>query len=500
MTNGRVVIDREMTTGRVDDRLCGSFVEHLGRTVYGGIYDPGDPASDGVGFRRDVLALVKELGVNLVRYPGGNFVSAYDWRDGVGPRPGRPRKRDAAWKAIETNEFGLAEFVSWCGAAAVEPFLVFNLGTADIESACQLVEYCNTAAGTVWADLRRQHGQEVPFDIRLWGLGNEMDGTWQIGSLDAAAYGAKASRVARAVKRIDPKVELVAAGSSLHEMPSFPAWDRTVLEQCYDDVDYLALHQYYPADVVDEQSFLASGHDFDQYLRAGIATCDYVRASKRSARRMSLAIDEWNVNYRHDADAPEPWSERPRIGEHEYTALDAVVEADLFLTILRHADRARIACQSLLVNVGGPIRAEAGQPASKQALFEPLALMFGAARGSVVHPAAVTGPEVATDSYGDAPALEAVALSGAEGGPNGEVVVFAVNRDLARSLDLEVELRGWDEVSGPTARALVGSKSADAGFQAVPWQPGEGRVNLALPPASLLALSFDVPGPERRGS
>lgn len=488
MISGRLVVDSEMVTGRVDERLCGSFVEHLGRTVYGGIYDPGDPASDVDGFRRDVVDLVRELGVSVVRYPGGNFVSAYNWRDGIGPRESRPRRQDVAWKAVESNEFGLGEFMNWCLAAAVEPFLVFNLGTADVESACQLVEYCNASTGTFWADLRRQHGHESPFDVRLWGLGNEMDGSWQIGNLDAASYGAKAARVARAVKRVDPSLELVAGGSSLHEMASFPAWDRTVLEQCYEDVDYLALHQYYPADVVDEQSFLVSGHDLDNYVRAAIATCDYVRAHKRSRRQMSLSLDEWNVNYRHDAQAPEPWCAQPRIGEHDYTARDAVVEADLFLSILCHADRVRIACQSLLVNVGGPIVAEPGQPARKQTLFEPLAVMFKAARGAVVHPVAVTGPEIASEAYGDSPALGAVALATG----TGELMVFAVNRDVAKPIDVEVQLRGWGNVTRPRARVLEGSKSAEVGLRELALRREENFVSVVIPPASLLAVSFET--------
>ncbi len=366
----RAVLDRDFTVDEVDPRLCGSFVEHLGRVVYSGIYEPGHPQADAAGFRRDVLELVRELGVTVVRYPGGNFVSGYDWRDGIGPGDRRPRRLDPAWRTVETNAFGLDEFLAWSGFAGVEPFLVFNLGTEGVRSACELVEYVNADTASAMADLRRRNGHTAPYGVKLFGLGNEMDGEWQIGSRSAAEYGDLASQVARAVKRIDEGVELVAAGSSKRSMPSFPMWDRVVLEQVYDHVEYFALHQYYPANAKDPQSFAASSVDFEGFVAAGIATCDYVGELKRSRRKMALSIDEWNVNYLDDpAEVRIPWQEAPVFAEFEYTSLDAVVAGSLLIPLIRHADRVRIACQSLLVNVGAPILARRGeQPRSSRSM------------------------------------------------------------------------------------------------------------------------------------
>jgi alpha-L-arabinofuranosidase len=456
----RLVVERDFLISQVDPRFCGSFVEHLGRVVYGGIYEPTHPRADASGFRTDVNELVRELGVTTVRYPGGNFVSGYDWRDGVGPRESRPRRLDPAWRALETNEFGLNEFMGWCETVGVEPFLVFNLGTRGIEAACQLVEYCNGGAGSTFADLRRSHGRHEPYGVRLWGLGNEMDGEWQIGSLSAPEYGALASQVARAVKRVDDGIEVVAAGSSHRRMLSYPQWDRVVLEQSYDHVDYLGLHEYFAADVLDEQSFVASGFDFDQYLSTGIATCDYVQELKRSKRRMNLSVDEWNVNYRHDENKRQPWQVASAMAEFDYSDRDAVVEGSLLIALLRHADRVKVTCQSLLVNVGAPVRTETGGPAVKQSIFGPIAAVFNGVRDASVRGVAIDGPDIATTAYGDVPAIDAAAVV-----DNNEqrVTIFLVNRSTTFAVDVEVVLRGWDSIGSAGCRALRGTNDGGDG-------------------------------------
>jgi alpha-N-arabinofuranosidase len=465
-----VVVERDFVVGAVDARLRGSFVEHLGRTVYGGIFEPGHESADELGLRRDVLELVRGLGVSVVRYPGGNFVSGYDWKDGIGARDERSARLDLAWRTLEPNDFGLNEFVQWCRAVGTEPFLVFNLGTQGVQSACELVEYCNGSAASRWSELRRAHGFEAPHGVRLWGLGNEMDGRWQLGATSAAAYGQLAAQVSRAVKRVDPGVELVTAGSSLRSMASFPEWDRIVLEHTYDDVDYHALHQYYPANVLDEQSFAASSADLEGYLAAGVATCDYVRELKRSRRRVHLSLDEWNVNY-HFTEDRAPWQVAPHFAEFHFDDRDAVVESSLFITLLKHADRVKIACQSLLVNVGGPIRTDTGGGSWTQSIYPPLAAMFRACDGATVHGTSIASPELATDAYGDVPMIDAVAL--VDGGEQ-RLTLFAVNRSLERPAELEVVARGWDPISGASCRCLTGNRVSDRGS----LQPGPDKVRL----------------------
>ncbi|HTX00122.1 MAG TPA: alpha-L-arabinofuranosidase C-terminal domain-containing protein [Acidimicrobiales bacterium] len=488
----RAVLDRDFTVGDIDPRMCGSFVEHLGRVVYSGIYEPGHPEADAAGFRGDVLELVRALGVTLVRYPGGNFVSAYDWRDGIGPRERRPRRLDPAWRTIETNAFGLDEFLAWSKSAGVEPFLVFNLGTEGVRSACDMVEYLNADTSSALADLRRANGHAAPYGVRLFGLGNEMDGAWQIGSRSAAEYGALASQVATAVKRIDAGVELVAAGSSKRTMRTFPEWDRVVLEHVYDDVEYFALHQYYPANAKDVQSFAASSADFEELVAAGVATCDYVGELKRSRRKMSLSIDEWNVNYLDDpAEVRVPWQEAPAFAEFDYTRLDAVVAGSLLIPLIRHADRVRVACQSLLVNVGAPILARRGGAAEKLAIYAPIAEVFARLAGATALGLSLRSPELSTDAYGEVPQLDAAAVTRPE---DGHVSLICVNRSLVRPAELEVEARGWGRPSRARAQAITGCREEhDSAFEPLEVILGEGHtVRCTLPAGSFAVLDLEL--------
>jgi alpha-N-arabinofuranosidase len=487
----RVVVDRDFDGGAVDPRLCGSFVEHLGRVVYTGIFEPGHPRADSFGFREDVRDLVRELGVNTVRYPGGNFVSSYDWRDGIGPREERVPRLDPAWRALETNAFGLGEFMRWCEAVAVEPFLVFNLGTGGVRSACELVEYCNGAGGSGLAELRKVHGRQSPYGVRLWGLGNEMDGDWQIGSRSASEYASLASQVARAVKRVDDSVELVVAGSSKRDMASFPEWDRVVLEQTYDFVDYLGVHQYYAADEVDWASYAASGVDFEDYIVAGIATCDYVREVRRSKRRVHLAVDEWNVNYRHQVEEPPPWQVAPTMAEHKYDHTDAVVFGSLLIPLVRHADRVKIACQALLVNVGGPVLTEVGGEAKKQSIFSTMAAVFNRLRRTRVLGVSIDAPEVATAAYGDVPALDAGAVIREE---DGGVAMFIVNRSIAAAAELEVVLRGWEGLGSAMGQTLEGSaQHGDGVLGSLEVQVTDKEVaKLRMAPLSWAVVEFQL--------
>jgi alpha-N-arabinofuranosidase len=291
----QLIISRDYTLGAIDARIYGSFIEHLGRAVYGGIYEPGHPEADGHGYRRDVLKLVKALNIPVIRYPGGNFVSGYRWEDGVGGRSGRPRRLDLAWSTIETNEVGIDEFYSWSQAAGSEVMMAVNLGTRGPEDAKNLIEYCNHPSGTLFSDMRIANGRRDPYGIRLWCLGNEMDGPWQMGAKTADEYGRTAAEAAKLMKWVDPSVELVACGSSHPMMPSFGHWESSVLEHTYDTVDYLSLHSYYRNDADDTPSFLAQSLVMDDFIRTAVSTCDYVRGLKHSKKRINLSFDEWNV-------------------------------------------------------------------------------------------------------------------------------------------------------------------------------------------------------------
>jgi alpha-N-arabinofuranosidase len=369
----KVVLERDLAIGTTHPRLFGAFVEHLGRCVYGGIFEPGHPDADSYGFRRDVLALVRELAPTIVRYPGGNFVSGYNWEDGIGPVERRPKRLDLAWLSTETNAFGTDEFIDWCAAAEVEPMLAVNLGTRGPDAARNLVEYCNHAGGTALSDLRRAHGREQPHGVRFWCLGNEMDGPWQMGAKTPAEYGRIAAEAAKLMKWVDPTVELAACGSSAHNMPTFGTWEEVVLEHCFDHVEYISLHTYLNDYAHDTPAFLASPDLMDSFIEEVVAIADAVAARRGSEKRIMLSFDEWNVWYRtrrRPEDRVKPgWPVAPAILEEVYTMADALAFGGACIALLNHADRIKAACLAQLVNAIAPIMTTNGGPAWRQTIF-----------------------------------------------------------------------------------------------------------------------------------
>ena len=288
-------VDARSVIGTVHRRMFGSMIEHLGRAVYGGVYDTSTDGGAGGGFREDVAALVRELGVTVVRYPGGNFVSGYRWEDGVGPLPARPRRLDLAWHSTEPNLVGLHEMADWLRSMDVELMLALNLGTRDVQEAVDLLEYANVTSGTTLADRRRANGAERPFGVRMWCLGNEMDGPWQLGHREAADYGRLAARTARAMRQLDPGLELVVCGSSNAQMPTFGSWERSVLRHTYDVVDYISCHAYYWLRDDDVGTFLASAADMDRFITTVVDIADEIEAELGTTRRIDISFDEWNV-------------------------------------------------------------------------------------------------------------------------------------------------------------------------------------------------------------
>ncbi len=478
----RLSLDPAYRVGAVDRRLFGSLVEHMGRCVYTGIYEPDHPRAEPDGFRADVRDLVRELGATILRYPGGNFVSGYRWEDGIGPRDERPRRLDLAWRTIENNHVGVDDFVSWCRTVDAEPMLAVNLGTRGVQEAVDLLEYCNHPEGTALSDLRRANGAKEPHDVRVWCLGNELDGPWQVGHKSAAEYGRLAAETARAMRMVDQRVELVACGSSNSQMPTFGGWEATVLEHCYDLVDYVSLHNYYEPHDGDVDSFLASGVDLDRAIDAIVSTADAVGARLRSRHRLKLSVDEWNVWYQQLFPGQDQlgYVERRPLIEDRYDVTDAVVVGSLLITLLRHADRVGIGCQAQLVNVIAPILTEPGGAAWRQTIFHPFAQASALARGDVLR----VEPQVATyetSRYGDVPVLDASATHDPE---TGAVTVFAVNRSSTEPVQLDADVRalGAHQVEATTMTAtepdVVLPRPLEGGTST------DGRMRVELPPVS----------------
>lgn len=492
-----LVVDPAFPLGVVDRRLFGTFVEHMGRCVYGGIYEPDHPTATDEGFRGDVLELTRESGATVARYPGGNFVSGYRWEDGVGPPAERPRRVDLAWRSIESNEFGLNEFVEWTRQAGVEPMLAVNLGTRGIVEACDLVEYANVAGGTHQSDLRIAHGVKDPHEVRLWCLGNELDGPWQIGHRTADEYGRLAAEAGKAMRRVDPGIELVACGSSNSQMPTFASWEATVLEHTHDVVDYISLHAYYEQHGDDVASFLASGVDMDHFIESVVATADHVAAKRRSRKRINLAFDEWNVWYQHDFAGRdgEALGEAPRLIEDTFNATDAVVVGGLLVSLLRHADRVAIANQAQLANVIGLIRTEPGGPAWRQTIFHPFAVTARLARGTALR-TELTGPRHDTRQFGDVDSVATAATWDAE---TGALAVFAVNRRPDEPVTLDVRLAAFPGATSATVLTVHDDDRRAANTESQPDRVVprtstaaivDGRLTLDLPPASWQAISI----------
>ena len=453
-----------MVIGETDPRLFGAFVEHLGRCVYGGLYEPEHPAADAQGFRQDVLALVRELAPTIMRYPGGNFVSGYNWEDGVGPTGNRPKRLDLAWLSTETNEFGTNEFIDWCRLAGTEPMLAVNLGTRGADAARQLLEYCNHPHGTMLSDLRRAHGWDAPHGVKFWCLGNEMDGPWQMHARTAEEYGRVAAETAKMMKWIDPSIELAACGSSGRNMPTFGAWERTVLEHCFDHVEYISLHTYLNNYAGDVPAFLASPDLMDRFIEEVVAIADSVAAGRRSGKRIMLSFDEWNVWYRTRRDRADRtlpgWPIAPSILEEVYTMADALAFGGACIALLNHADRVKVACLAQLVNVIAPIMTEDGGPAWRQTIFYPFAQMSHFGRGHVLR-AEIDSPEYEAtyfDPRGEqdlyfpvtAPYLKLAAVADTAGG----VTLFALNRHLTEAMPVTVRLDGFAAKSIRAARTL----------------------------------------------
>ncbi len=484
MKKAALKIDRDYKVGEIDKRIYGSFIEHIGRAVYGGIYDPGHSLADDMGFRKDVIDLTRELQVPIVRYPGGNFVSGYRWEDGIGPKELRPKRTELAWFAIENNHMGTDEFCEWGRRADTDVMMAVNLGTRGVDAAKNLVEYCNFKEGTYWSDLRIKNGYKEPHNVKLWNLGNEMDGPWQIGHKTAEEYGRIAVEAAKVMKWVDPSIELVACGSSNSGMSTCYEWENTVLDHTYDFVEYISMHQYYGNTADDTPSFLANSLDMDRFIDNIISTCDYLKAKKRSKKTINISFDEWNVWYHafpENAKAKK-WEIGPAFNEDIYNFEDALLVGSMLISLLRHADRVKVACQAQLVNVIAPIMTENGGRIWKQTIYYPYLHTSVYGRGTAMN-VIVDSPKYDCKQYTDVPELDAIAVESEE---HDYLTIFGVNRGT-EELEVSCCLRDYpgcqvEEFTVMTCDDLKMTNSADAPDRVVPRQ----SVNYKIEDGTLL--------------
>ena len=504
MKKAGIILDKDYEIGRVDDRIYGSFIEHLGRAVYGGIYEPTHPLADEAGFRKDVIEAVKKLGVPIVRYPGGNFVSGFHWEDSVGPVEQRPRRLDLAWFTTETNEVGLHEFARWAEKAGSDMMYAVNLGTRGPEQARDVVEYANHKSGSKFSDLRIANGKKDPFGIKVWCLGNEMDGPWQMGQKTAYEYGRTANEAAKMMKWVDPSIELVACGSSSSEMPGFGSWELEMLNECYENIDYVSLHRYYGNPTGDTPGFLARTMDMDDFIRTVTSICYAVKGKKHSKKQINLSFDEWNVWYHSNEQDKEIWKREKwdralPLLEDIYNFEDALLVGSMLLTLLRNADRVKIACLAQLVNVIAPIMTRNGGGCWAQTTYYPFLHASRYGRGTALK-AIVQSPVYDCRDYEAVPTVDTAATMD----DDGHVTVFCVNTDLTEDCLLDLDLRSFGSMEMEEHIVLhhddvkaVNTEDCPDRVAPVTVQPAvadNGRVQVRLPALSWNVLRFRPAG------
>ncbi len=442
----RATAHKDYTISEIDPRLYGSFIEHMGRAVYTGIYEPDHPSADENGMREDVKALVRELDVPVVRYPGGNFVSAYNWEDGIGPKEERPVRLDLAWHTSESNQVGIHEFSKWCDDVGTEMMLAINLGTRGINEARNFLEYVNHPGGSAWSDLRRENGREEPWNVKLWCLGNEMDGPWQTGHKTAEEYGRLAYETAEAMRQFDKDLELVVCGSSSANMPTYPEWEATVLDHTYDAVDYISLHMYFENYEKDTARYLAKSKVLADYIDTVAGVIAYVKSKKRSKKDVYISFDEWNVWYhsrkRDEATlaGEEGWPFAPPLLEDDYNFEDVLQVGCILNTFINRADVVKIGCLAQLVNVIAPIMTEPGGAAWRQTIFYPYYFASRFGRGTALK-LALDCPGYTAEDIGDVPYVDAAAVHNAE---DGTICFFLVNRHQSEAVEIDLALEGFD--------------------------------------------------------
>ena len=485
------------TVDTVDPRVFGGFLEHMGRAVNDGVYRPSSAFADDLGCRTDVLDALRRLRFTAMRYPGGNFVSGYHWLDGVGPREKRPTVRDLAWQSIENNHFGTNEFCDLARRMDWTAMLSVNLGTGTPEEARNWLEYCNIEGGSKWADLRIEHGYEKPHDVKLWCLGNEMDGHWQIGHVPAEQYAILAQQTARMMKMVDPTIEVVACGSCATNLPTYLEWDRKVLAHLRDDTDFLSLHSYVGNTQDDTVDYLAVMNSVEEQIVATDALCTAMQRLSRTRRKVKLSFDEWNVWYRaRDGEHVDGKGKfAPPLLEEKYNLEDALVVAGYLNAFIRHADSVKIANIAQIVNVIAPILTS-GDEMLLQTIFYPFE-MFSRRRTGVSLQVAVEGPGYVSKSFGAVKDIDASSILNGN-----ELNVFLVNRNVEKSTEVQIRLGDRSIESLVSAELVSGNDPKATNTFAEPNKVVsvahhevaiEGRVaTVTLPPLAVYAGTFKL--------
>ena len=424
-------LDPNDRLGTIDPRIYGGFIEHMGRCIYDGIYEEGSPLSDQDGNRKDVLEAVRNLHITQLRWPGGNFASGYHWQDGIGPKNSRPERFNLAWAQPESHRFGTDEFMITCRKLRTEPYLCLNMGTGTMDEAAGWVEYCNHEGGTYLSDLRKKNGHPRPHGVKLWALGNEIFGDWQIGRKNLQQYSEDALEFAKAMKAVDPSIALVACGSG------DPAWDRPMLEALVHQVDFVSEHYYAEVDELrDYYEILGSVAEMEALIRSSASTAETISAKARKPQPITVALDEWNIVY-NLADGHRRGSVHK--DEFSYNLRDALWVASALNCLHRNCSQVRIANLAQLVNVLAPIfTTQSG--ILLRTIFYPLKL-YASRSGNVALNVTVDCPVFETKRFGPRPYLDVSANYDEE---QQRIALSVVNRHQDADVIGAIEIKGMD--------------------------------------------------------
>ncbi len=437
----RIKIDFDRRIGTIDRNIYGNFTEHLGRCIYGGIYEEGSPLSDSDGFRKDVLQAAKAMRVSVLRWPGGNFSSGYNWKDGIGPKDQRPRRWDTAWQEEESNRFGTDEFIEYCRKLSAEPYICVNMGTGTMQDAADWVEYCNATTDTYWANLRKKNGYAEPYNVKYWALGNEVYGSWQAGHKDAVEYAADAVEFGKMMRWVDPTIKLVACGG-----PGVD-WNFPVLEKLVYLVDYISLHHY--GGSLDTAKEFNDAYEFEKQVQTLDAVITAVMSRTDKKERVAIAVDEWNIWFRS-------WFHRGdnHMLEEIYNLRDALWIASGLNMFHRNCRTVKLADVAQLVNVIAPIMTnETGLVL--QTTYYPLQLYTDHC-GDVALDALVR-----SDTFPGLPDVPYLDVSATTDGGNQKLTLAVVNRHPTADISVEIEIEGFKprssgslyEINGPSLDA-----------------------------------------------
>ncbi|NVM30644.1 MAG: hypothetical protein HWN65_17525 [Candidatus Helarchaeota archaeon] len=462
-TPATINIDAAAIVGEIHPYVYGGFIEVLGKCIYEGIWDEHNsnvPLLHG-GLRQDVLEELRPLKLPIIRWPGGCFSDIYDWKKGIGPREERKSQRNKYWGWLGPkigprydNHFGMDEFMQFVRELGSDPYVNINYGSGTAEEAAQWVEYANGNEKTEYGALRAKYGHPKPYNVKVWGIANEIYGIHEEGYSSAEDYGHRYIEFAEAMRAVDPSIKLVAVGTDF----LYPKWNRTVLKIAGDYIDYLALHIYTPFglfrtlsnSVKDFYGIISGAFEFERRIK-------WVEESIVEAmgpdKKIPIALDEWATM----------WNLRQHF-EGYYTLRDGLFAASVFEVLHRHTDSVKMANYAQLVNVI-PLIATSSTDVYHNPVYLAFQLFSNHAEQFVVS-SSVTCDSRACPKFGIISETEIPYLgcSVTTNQAKDRLVIIGINRHHAHEIPTEISISNFESVPNAQVFELNGPSHSAHNF------------------------------------